>query len=90
MRALHAAYNFLTVLVWNNTENKKELENILSISQCHLKYNVGCIDFFKTMYTNNKKLVKKSDIKPIIEQVIGYANDLEITKCRTRNRREVN
>jgi len=41
---------------------------------------VGCIDFFKTMYINNKKLVKKSDIKPIIEQIIGYANDLEISK----------
>lgn len=25
MRALHAAYNFLTVLVWNNIDNKKEL-----------------------------------------------------------------
>lgn len=25
MRALHAAYNFLTVLVWNNIEIKKEL-----------------------------------------------------------------
>jgi hypothetical protein len=24
-RALHAAYNFLTVLVWNNIEIKKEL-----------------------------------------------------------------
>ena len=80
MRALHAAYNFLTVLVWNNIDNKKELENILQISQCHLKYNVGCVDFFKTMYVNNKKLVKKSDIKPIIEQIIGYANDLQITK----------
>jgi len=32
------------------------------------------------MYINNKKLVKKSDIKPIIEQIIGYANDLEISK----------
>jgi hypothetical protein len=27
---------------------------------------VGCIDFFKEMYTNNKKLVKNKDIKSII------------------------
>jgi hypothetical protein len=78
MRALHAAYNFLTVLAWNNIENKKELENILKIAECHLSYNVGCIDFFKQMYTNNKKLVKKSDIKTIIELVIENANNLEI------------
>jgi hypothetical protein len=40
-RALHAAYNFLTVLVWNHNENKKELEDLLRISECHLKFNVG-------------------------------------------------
>ena len=60
MRALHAAYNFLSVLVWNNKENKKELESVLKIGECHLSHNVGCIDFFKQMYTNNIKLVKKS------------------------------
>ena len=47
IRALGAAYNFLTVLVWNNNENKKELESILKIAEPHLAYNVGCIDFFK-------------------------------------------
>ena len=25
IRALNAAYNFLTILVWNNKDNKKEL-----------------------------------------------------------------
>ena len=30
MLALHASYNFLTVLVWNNIENKNELEYLLS------------------------------------------------------------
>lgn len=28
--ALHASYNFLTVLVWNNIENKNELEPFLA------------------------------------------------------------
>lgn len=78
MRALHAAYNFLTVLIWNNNENKKQLESILKIAECHLEYNVGCIDFFKQMYINNKKLVKKSEIKSLIEKIIGYANQMEI------------
>jgi hypothetical protein len=36
MRALHAAYNFLTALVWNNIEIKKELEGIMKIAECHL------------------------------------------------------
>lgn len=66
VRALNAAYNFLTVLVWNNNENKKELEGLLKVAEPHLPYNVGCIDFFKQMYTNNKKLVKNKDIKWII------------------------
>lgn len=39
---------------------------------------MGCIDFFKQMYTNNKKLVKKSQIKPIIETIIGHANSSPI------------
>lgn len=60
MRALHAAYNFLTTLVWNNKENKKDLEWILKLAENHIKFNVGCIDFFKVMYTNNMNLVKKS------------------------------
>lgn len=43
-----------------------------------MNLNVGCIDFFKQMYTNNKKLVKKSEIEPIITKVIDFANDLDI------------
>ncbi len=43
-----------------------------------MPYNVGCIDFFKQMYTNNKKLVKKSEIKHIIEIIIGHANTCKI------------
>lgn len=30
------------------------------------------------MYINNKKLVKKSEIKSLIEKIIGYANQMEI------------
>jgi inositol 1,4,5-triphosphate receptor type 1/inositol 1,4,5-triphosphate receptor type 3 len=41
---------------------------------------VGCIDFYKQMYTNNKKLVKKGDIKNLIEKIIKYANNLSIKK----------
>jgi len=37
VRALNAAYNFLTVLVWNNIDNKKELEFILKVAEPHLK-----------------------------------------------------
>jgi hypothetical protein len=47
MAALHASYNFLTVLVWNNIENKNELEPFLAEAENHLAINVGCIDFFQ-------------------------------------------
>ena len=80
VRALNASYNFLTVLVWNNIDNKKELEFILRVAEPHLKENVGCIDFFKQMYTNNKKLVKSKDIASVIEKVIEYANDWALNK----------
>lgn len=68
------------MLVWNNIDIKKELEFILKVAEPHLKENVGCIDFFKQMYTNNKKLVKSKDIAGVIEQVIEYANDLSLNK----------
>lgn len=45
-----------------------------------MPYNVGCIDFFKQMYTNNKKLVKNKDIKSIIEKIINHANELSLKK----------
>jgi len=41
---------------------------------------VGCIDFYKQMYTNNKKLVKNGEIKNLIEKIIEYANRLSIKK----------
>jgi hypothetical protein len=56
-KVLHAVYNFLTVLVWNNKENKDSLEYFLKKAEVHLQYNIGCIDFFREMYSNNKKLV---------------------------------
>lgn len=77
-RALHAAYNFLTVLVWNHNENKKELEDLLRISECHLKFNVGAIDFYKEMYKNNMKLVKKSEIMHIVHHIIDLTNNTDI------------
>ena len=36
------------------------------MAEVHLAENVGCIDFFKQMYTNNKKLVKGGNIKPVL------------------------
>lgn len=47
MTALHASYNFLTVLVWNNIENKNDLEPFLAEAEEHLGINVGCIEFFQ-------------------------------------------
>jgi hypothetical protein len=80
MLALHASYNFLTVLVWNNIENKNELEAFLGEAEEHLAINVGCIDFFQEMYKNNKKLVIKTDVSRIVSKIIQLANKLDINE----------
>ena len=36
-KVLHATYNFLTVLVWNNKENKDSLEYFLKRAVVHLQ-----------------------------------------------------
>lgn len=79
MKVLHAVYNFLTVMIWNHNENKKDLTYFLRFSKTHLKYNVGCIDFFREMYTNNKSLVKaESEVEEIVDEVVSIANSLEL------------
>lgn len=77
MKVLHAVYNFLTVLIWNHNENKKDLTYFLKNAKAHLKYNIGCIDFFREMYTNNKSLVKaESEVTEIVDEVVSIANSL--------------
>jgi len=43
-----------------------------------LKFNVGTIDFYKEMYKNNMKLVKKSEISRIVHHIIDLANNTDI------------
>lgn len=46
----------------------------------HLRYNIGCIDFFREMYSNNKKLVKsESDLSQLVDLVVSTANKLEMS-----------
>lgn len=77
--ALHAAYNFLTVLVWNNIEIKNELDPFLSEAEQHIAKNVGCIDFIHEMYKNNSRLVLKIDVSRIVNKIIEEANKQDIT-----------
>ena len=79
-KVLHAAYNFLTVLVWNNKENKDSLEYFSKRAVVHLQENIGCIDFYREMFSNNKKLVMaESDLSTLVDLVVSTANRLEIT-----------
>jgi hypothetical protein len=80
-KVLHAAYNFLTVLVWNNQENKDDLSYFLKKAVVHLKEDIGALDFFREMYRNNKKLVQaESDLSQLVDLVVNTANKLDIKK----------
>lgn len=53
------------------------MEYFLKRAIVHLRYNIGCIDFFREMYSNNKKLVKsESDLSQLVDLVVSTANKL--------------
>lgn len=57
LKLLHLSYKFLVSLIWNNQNIKPTLISYLPAIQHHIRKNVGCIDFFKEMYDNNKTLL---------------------------------
>lgn len=57
LKLLHLAYKFLVSLIWNFQNIKPSLIPYIPIISHHLKKNVGCIDFLKEMYDNNKTML---------------------------------
>ena len=53
MKLLNSCYDFLTMLIWNHPENKQDF-NIIEIAIKHLKFNVGCAEFLRELFSNNK------------------------------------
>lgn len=57
LKLLHLSYKFLVSLIWNYQDIKPSLIKFVPQLFPHLKQNVGCIDFFKEMYDNNKAML---------------------------------
>jgi len=57
VKLLHLSYKFLVGLVWNYQNIKLELITYVPQISHHIMKNVGCIDFFKEMYDNNKNML---------------------------------
>ena len=71
MKLLEICYNFLTVLIWNHSDNKNDLMPSAKLLSNHIKFNIGCIDFIRELFTNNKPLLySESDITNILNDVV--------------------
>ncbi|KAM3129578.1 hypothetical protein pb186bvf_018329 [Paramecium bursaria] len=76
MKLLNSCFDFLTMLIWNHPENKQDF-NIIDISIQHLKFNVGCAEFLRELFSNNKvTLFSEHYIGLVTEQSIKIADSL--------------
>jgi len=57
LKLLHLSYKFLVSLIWNFQTIKPTLIPYIPNISHHLRRNVGCIDFLKEMYDNNKTML---------------------------------
>lgn len=45
------------MLIWNHLENKNDFCRYRHLMYNHIQFNIGCIDFFKELFQNNKTLL---------------------------------
>ena len=57
MKLLHMCYYFIVALIENYNQIKAEMQGHIPKLIHHLQRNVGCIDFLKEMYDNNKAML---------------------------------
>ncbi len=57
LKLVNAIYFYLTLIVWNNHENKKEFSHCLGQLESHVQVNLGYADFLREMYDNNKAML---------------------------------
>lgn len=56
-KLLHLCYRFLVSIIENNQELKLTLIPHTPKMMHHISKNIGCVDFFKEMYDNNKNML---------------------------------
>lgn len=54
---MHICYKFIVALIENFNEIKVMMVNEIPKMLHHIKKNVGCVDFLKEMYDNNKNML---------------------------------
>ena len=57
VKLLHMCYYFVVALIENFNQIKGEMQNYIPLMIHHIERNVGCIDFLKEMYDNNKSML---------------------------------
>jgi len=66
----------LVSLIWNYQNIKATLINFIPYIQHHLKKNVGCIDFLKEMYDNNKTMLfNQINVSNLVKQICNSINN---------------
>ena len=70
LKLLHLSYKFLVSLIWNFQNIKPTLIHYIPRMSHHLKQNVGCIDFLKEMYDNNKTMLfNESSLVRLVKEI---------------------
>jgi hypothetical protein len=70
IKLLHLSYRFLVGLIWNYQDIKLELMPFTPYIRHHINANVGCIDFLREMYDNNKNLLfNEVEITRLIKEI---------------------
>ena len=57
VKLLHLSYYFIVSLIENFNQIKALMQGFIPKLMHHIKKNVGCIDFLKEMYDNNKTML---------------------------------
>lgn len=70
LKLLHLSYKFLVSLIWNFQPIKPMLIKYIPLVSHHIKKNVGCIDFLKEMYDNNKTMLfNENNIAILVKKI---------------------
>lgn len=83
---LLSIYNYLTLLVFNNLENKQRLLGDIKWVLPHLKYKVGAPQFIYNICFNNKILVNNEPlVRDIAEAIIAACGEFTIDDYERSN-----
>lgn len=85
-RLLCSIYNYLTLLVFNNIENKQHMMQYIRLVLPHLEYRVGTPQFIYHVCYNNKLLINDEPfVREIVEAIIKACHKFPINDYERSN-----